>query len=51
MLDILYQMRNPSNITRYSPILKAVSGLYTTTIPRSVLTDGVKKTLKWRMEH
>ena len=45
MLDILYQMRNPSNITRYSSILNAVSGLYTTTIPRSVLTDGVKKLL------
>lgn len=45
MLDILYQMRSPSNITNYPSILNAVGGMYTTSIPRGVLTDGVKKLL------
>lgn len=45
MLDILYQMRSPSNITNYPSILNAVGGMYTTSIPRNVLTNGVKKLL------
>lgn len=45
MLDILNQMRSPKNITNYSSILNAVSGMYTTSIPRSRLTEGIKRIL------
>ena len=45
MLDILYQMRSPENIMNYTSILNAVSGMYTTSIPRDELTEGVKRLL------
>lgn len=45
MLDILYQMRSPENIMNYTSILNAVGGMYTTSIPREELTEGVKRLL------
>ena len=45
MLDILYQMRSPENIMNYTSILNAVSGMYTTSIPRDELTEAVKRLL------
>lgn len=45
MLDILEQMKKPSNITNYSTILNDLSGMYNTSIPRDVITDSAKKLL------
>ena len=45
MIDILEAMKKPSNITNYSSILNDVSGLYTTSIPREVMTNGIKELL------
>ena len=45
MIDILEAMKKPSNITNYSSILNDVTGLYTTSIPRDVMTNGVKELL------
>ena len=45
MIDILEAMKKPSNITNYAQILNDVSGLYTTSIPREVITNGTKELL------
>lgn len=45
MLDIFEQMKKPSNITRYSTILNDLSGMYNTTVSRSVLTKSIKQLL------
>ena len=45
MLDILEQMKKPANISKYTTILNDVSGMYTTSIPRDLITKSVKQLL------
>ncbi len=45
MLDILEQMKKPSNIKNYTKILDDLSGMYNTSIPRDVITSSAKKLL------
>ena len=45
MLDILDQMKKPANISKYTTILNDVSGMYTTSIPRDLITKSVKQLL------
>ena len=45
MIDILEQMKKPSNITNYTKILNDLGGMYNTSIPREVITSSAKKLL------
>ncbi len=50
MIDILDAMKKPSNITNLNTILNDVNGLYTTSIPRDVITTGAKKLLNSKIK-
>jgi anionic cell wall polymer biosynthesis LytR-Cps2A-Psr (LCP) family protein len=45
MIDILEQMKKPSNISNYAKILNDLGGMYNTSIPREVITSSAKKLL------
>ena len=53
MINIFNKMISPELITNYSSILNAVSDLYTTNIPKELVTEIAKDTLngaKWKIE-
>lgn len=53
MINIFNKMMRPENLANYSGILNAVSDLYTTNIPRSLVTQLANETLdgaKWTFE-
>ena len=54
MISIFNELLRIENLTNYSNILNAVSGLYTTNIPRSLVTefanDTLDKGIKWTFE-
>lgn len=54
MISIFNELMRIENLTNYSNILNAVSGLYTTNIPRSLVTnfanDTLDKGIKWTFE-
>lgn len=53
MINIFNKMISPELITNYSNILNAVSDLYTTNIPKELVTELAKNTLngaKWTIE-
>lgn len=45
MNAILNKMKSPSIATKYTSVLNAVGGMYTTTMPKTVVQDGVKSIL------
>lgn len=45
MNAILDKMKSPSIATKYTSVLNAVGGMYTTTMPKTVVQDGVKSIL------
>lgn len=45
MNAILSKMKSPSIATKYTSVLNAVGGMYTTTMPKTVVQDGVKSIL------
>ena len=52
MIDILDQMKKPSNLANYATILNDLSGMYYTSIPREVITKTAKQMLNkgWHIE-
>ena len=53
MISIFNKMVSPELITNYSNILSAVSNLYTTNIPKELVTELAKNTIngaKWSIE-
>ncbi len=53
MNAILSKMKSPTIAVRYNAILSAVGGMYTTTMPKEVVQDGVKSLLgsKWTIKN
>lgn len=51
MNAILTQMKKPINATRYNSILEAVGDMYKTTIPKTVIQEGVKSLINssWKI--
>lgn len=45
MNAILDKMKSPTIATKYTSVLNAVGGMYTTTMPKTVVQDGVKSIL------
>ena len=53
MNSILKKMKTPAIATKYTSVLNAVGGMYTTTMPKTVVQEGVQSLLtsRWNIKN